>query len=78
MITDELIGTRVRVLNKSLEGKVVDETKFTFTIKTKEGTKKVLKAGNMFEFDIGGRKLAAKGEELVARPEERIKLTGNR
>lgn len=56
----DLVGTR---------GRVLDETKNTFLLKTKDGRKKVPKKGATFT--INGHEV--KGEDLHARPEERIK-----
>jgi ribonuclease P protein subunit POP4 len=72
---EEFIGQNLTVKtakNKSLQGltgKIIDETKKTFTIKTSDGDKRVLKEG--CTFTIGNQ--TVEGEELALRPEERIK-----
>ncbi len=72
---DEFIGCELKIIdskNKSqvgLTGKVVDETKKTFTIIHKETEKKITKQG--CTFTINGKTVS--GDEIVQRPEERIK-----
>jgi len=76
IIHAEWIGKNIRVTkatNKSLEkidGKVVDETKFTITIGTKFGNKRIQKSGT--EFEIDGK--IVQGDKVLSAPEERIKL----
>ena len=75
----ELIGLDVVVVdanNKNLigiQGEIVDETKSTFTIETKQGEKKVLKKGVSFKTKINNQEIIIKGDILVGRPEDRIK-----
>ena len=64
----------VRVIGKSIQGKIIDETKNMFTIKTKKGVKKIIKKNNKMEFVINDEKIIVEGDNLVARPEERVKL----
>jgi ribonuclease P protein subunit POP4 len=75
----EFIGAKIKIIrasNKSLEGmegSVVDETKNTLKIKnTNEEEKTVLKSGAVFL--INNQEI--KGDEILRRPEERIKLKG--
>ena len=76
---NEFIGLPVKVhdaKNKSLigiEGKIVDETKNTIKIKTKEKTKTVMKKDVIIDVKIEDKKIRINGEKLVGRPEERIK-----
>lgn len=74
LLKKELIGMNVKVIGKNVGGKIIDETKNMFTIKTKEGIKKIIKKNNKMEFIIDDRKIIVEGNKLVARPEERIKL----
>ncbi|MEM0230959.1 MAG: ribonuclease P protein subunit [Candidatus Woesearchaeota archaeon] len=73
-----LIGKRVTITaskNKSVKGMcgiVKDETKNTFTILTEKGNKKVIKKQCVFEFEIEGKKIQVKGEEINKRPEDRV------
>ena len=70
----ELIGMNVKVIGKNIEGKIIDETKNMFAIKTKKGIKKIVKKNSKMEFIIDNEKIAIDCYKLVARPEERIKL----
>lgn len=82
-VRGELIGLEVLITdskNKSLigvQGKIVDETKNMFIIKTKDSEeKKIIKNQCTFEFTLDNReKVAVEGENLVARPEMRLKKT---
>lgn len=71
----ELIGLKVRVSGKSglsgLAGKIVDETMSMLVVEAKGEIKKVPKKGNEFTFPEYDTALA--GEEILARPEDRIK-----
>ena len=75
----EIIGLEIVVVdanNKSLigiQGEVVDETKQSFIIQTKNGEKRVLKKGTSFKLKVNNQALIIKGDILVARPEDRIK-----
>jgi len=73
---EEYIGENVQITkskNKSLiglQGTIIDETKNTFKIKTKEKTKVVLK--NTSTFIIKGQKIT--GEKITKKPQDRIKI----
>jgi len=73
----ELIGLKVSVTKGSterigLKGTIVDETKQTFVIETKNGEKIVPKIESIFEFDIKG-KVILSGKDILKRPEDRVK-----
>ncbi|MBN2111529.1 ribonuclease P protein subunit [Candidatus Woesearchaeota archaeon] len=76
---DEIIGKNIKIIgsknkpNTGIEGKVIDETKNTLKIKTKNGTKTVIKQNITFTIKIGENEYKIKGEEIRASPEERIK-----
>ncbi|MEM5872270.1 MAG: ribonuclease P protein component 1 [Candidatus Aenigmatarchaeota archaeon] len=81
LIRHELIGLNVEVFDSTnkfqigIKGIVVDETKNTITIEAKNGLKKIQKKGATFIFTIpNGKKVKVKGEKILARPEERVKL----
>ena len=63
------IDAKIRYNDDLFEGKIIDETKNTITIKTKKGTKKILKSNSIIE--IRGRLIDGKG--LTKRPEDRMK-----
>ncbi len=71
----ELIGEEVIIASskneslKGLKGVVRDETRNTLLLETSKGFKRVLK--NSADFKVKER--LVKGEELLARPEERVK-----
>ncbi|RLF36543.1 MAG: ribonuclease P protein subunit [Thermoplasmata archaeon] len=73
----ELIGLNVKIIesensfNKGIKGKIIDETKNMFIIKTKETRKKIIKDQCVFEFK--GKNIQINGKSLSTRPEERIK-----
>lgn len=74
--TQEYIGRELEVVkskNKSLldvNGRVIDETKHTFVVETKERPKRILKQGNLFR--INGEII--EGDRITKRPEERLKI----
>ena len=81
LIQHELIGLDVQVCESSnkanvcIGGKIVDETKNMIVIKVGDMTKKIPKKDNTFIFFIpNGQRVKVKGEKLIARPEDRIKL----
>lgn len=62
--------------NKSLigiKGKVIDETKNTFTIKTKEKMKKIAKNQVVLKVDFLSGEVEIDGKLLVGRSEDRLK-----
>jgi len=71
----ELIGLAIEIVEaknaslNGLKGKIIDETKNMFVIKTKNATKNIIK--NQVKMKING--IIINGEELVGRSEERIK-----
>ncbi len=73
----EMIGLRVKVTGKGtdarIEGKVVDEKKNVFVIESYGDEKMVAKKGNMFEFTLGNEKAMVRGNDILYRPEQRIK-----
>lgn len=73
----EFIGVKIKVMNatnkslQGLEGSIIDETKNSFKIKnSKQEEKTVLKKGAVFMINNN----IIKGDEIIKRPEERIKL----
>ena len=73
----EFIGAKIKVMSatnrslQGLEGSIIDETKNTFKIRnSKQEEKTVLKKNAVFMIDNN----LIKGDEIIKRPEERIKL----
>lgn len=75
----EFIGSYAEVIdskNKSLigiKGKVVDETKNTFTIKTKEKMKTIAKNQVKLKVDLPSGEVEVDGKLLVGKSEDRLK-----
>ena len=73
----ELNGLQVRVVNPSsgstlASGRVVWETKNTFTILSEKGRRlKIPKHGNRFIFKLGAVEVAVNGGSIAFRPEDR-------
>jgi len=80
VIHAEWIGKHGKVVSSTnpdalgIEGTIVDETKNTVTIETPRGDKKVQKRGTVFAID--GHQVS--GDDVLASPEERIKLKVNK
>ncbi len=75
-VRTEFIGLNVEVLSEpffGIDGKVVDETKNTFTIESAGTERMVPKPGNVFRFAYEGRTIDIRGSEIMHRPEDRIK-----
>ena len=72
----EFIGKQIEITEsknkqqKNLQGKIIDETKNTFTIKTQNKTIIILKKDKKFK--INEEKID--GNKITKRPEERIKI----
>lgn len=77
-LKQEYIGLDTTIIeskNKSLigvKGKIIDETKNTFKIKTEKGIKMVMK--NISTFRIGNQDI--EGEKIMKKSYDRIKLKG--
>ena len=72
----EFIGLDVAVLSapySGISGKVVDETKNTFTISSAGTERMVPKPGNEFRFIYKDTYADIKGTDIQHRPEDRIK-----
>jgi len=81
LIYHELIGLEVQVLHHlsenyiGLNGIVIDETKNSLLILTSKGVKRILKKGGKFLFKLSDKVYALiNGEDILARPEERVKM----
>ncbi|MDT7885959.1 MAG: ribonuclease P protein subunit [Thermoproteota archaeon] len=78
IIYHELLGLFVECYDKKYkkvgEGMIIDETKETIKVLTKDNKiKKYLKRCFNFLFLINGDKVMIKGEDLLGKPEDRIK-----
>ncbi len=73
LLKSELVGLKVEVCGKKIQGKVIDETRNMLVIECDGSVKKAIKNSNDFEFEFNGQKIKINGKTLVGRPEERIK-----
>lgn len=79
VLKHELIGLKVTVVSSSnesqngIEGEVENETMNTLSIRTGDGSKVVQKKGVIFMFILANAKVEVDGDELLLRPEDRIK-----
>ncbi len=69
----EFIGKMVKVENSAIQGQIIDETKNTFTIKTKEIEKRVEKNTHSFIITTAHGDIKIPGDSIRIRPEDRIK-----
>lgn len=81
LVKHELIGLEAEVAGSTnkfsigISGLVVDETKNTLSIETKNGVKRIQKKGSTFIFKISSeRKVKVDGNKIAVRPEDRLKL----
>ncbi len=74
----ELIGLYTKIVDSSnkqiigLNGKVVDETKSMFVIKTSNGFKKIPKEQNNWKFSVQSEEIVLHGSNLCKRPFDRV------
>ncbi len=85
IIRHELIGTEGKVAQSThkdyvgIQGKVVDETKNTFTILHEGKMKSIVKDAAVFNFKLcDGTVVEINGKLLVGRPEDRLKKSVKR
>ena len=65
-----LIGFKLKVMGKNLEGKVIDETKSTLLLETESGIKRVIKDGNRFIVNMNNKEVKVIGNDIKMRPWE--------
>lgn len=79
ILRHEMIGLDIRVVGSEnitligLQGRIVNETKNTLTVKSGERLKKILKAQVVFQVTVDNQTIEIDGKRLVARPEDRLK-----
>jgi len=79
IVKDELIGRYVQIKECTdptivgMSGVIIDETKNTFLIETKNKQKRIAKKSAAFEFEYNMKKILIKGSRLMYRPEDRTK-----
>jgi len=73
----ELIGLQTQIIESNnkqiigLNGKIVDETKFMFTLITKKGIKRLPKSFSRWKFECNGQDGELDGSKLTRRSYER-------
>ena len=76
IMRSERIGLDVLVLSapfSGISGRVVDETKNTFTIESAGTERMVPKSGNEFRFTYHNEQIDIEGSKILHRPENRMK-----
>jgi len=79
IVKDELIGRSVIIKEctdptfNGISGVVIDETKNTFLVETKNKQKRIAKKASTFEFEYAGKRITIQGSRLIYRPEDRTK-----
>ncbi len=77
IVLNELIGLKARVLKsldrkqEGISGTVIDETKNTILLETRNGKKSIIKITSVFRFYHGGDSFVVDGKEISFRPHER-------
>ncbi len=80
-LVEEYIGAQIKIVRASdqkyenIHGKIVDETKNTFTIENHR-ERIVPKQNCLFEIEINNSWKTIQGEDIMYRPEDRIKKLG--
>ena len=75
ILQGEFIGKNVSVKGKKITGKIIDETKNSFLIKTKNNLKKrLLKRNSIFELRLPSGNGDIEGNSILMKPEDRIKI----
>jgi ribonuclease P protein subunit POP4 len=85
ILRHELIGLKAIVARSSntllvgTRGQIVDETRNTVKLNTREGVKMIPKGVVVFRFDLpDGSIVEVEGAKLVGRPENRMKARGRK
>ncbi|MEM2309564.1 MAG: ribonuclease P protein subunit [Candidatus Bathyarchaeia archaeon] len=80
ILQDEFIGLEVKVVRSTnpscigLSGRVIDETKNTFKILSRDGEKVLIKENCIFHFSLPDKTvIEVDGKVLIGRPEDRVK-----
>jgi len=80
IIKHELIGMDTQVVESKnstiagLAGKIVDETRSMFVLKTASGQKMIPKQHNKWKFTLNTQDIIIDGNSISKRPEDRIKV----
>ena len=75
----ELIGLKTKVVFSpdptqiGISGEIIDETANILVIRTEKGIRRIPKKYRVFEFTLGRKVIELNGEDILGRPEERVK-----
>ncbi len=78
LVNQEFIGTQTEIVDSTnkaiigLTGKIIYETKSTFTLETSSGTKMIPKQHSSWKFAASNQIIS--GKTISKRPEDRIKV----
>ena len=74
ILRGEFIGKRISIPGKKVEGKIIDETKNSFLVKTNNTRKRILKANSLFQIKTNNSFVEVDGNIIAMKPEDRIKI----
>ena len=74
ILRGEFIGKQVSIPGRKVEGKIIDETKNSFLVKTSNARKRILKANSLFHIKAGNSFVEVDGNAIAMKPEDRIKI----
>lgn len=77
VLRHEFIGKMI-ANEAGIRGKVIDETKSSFLVKTGSGRKRMLKQGSVFTLSTGKGEFTMTGNSILMKPEDRIKIKQSR
>ena len=72
ILSHEIIGLEVEILNPSMRGNIIGETKNTILVRTTKGTKVVPKGNSTIKFKLDSGVCFISSSSLIGRPEDRI------
>ena len=75
ILKGEFIGKEVKIPNKRLEGKIIDETKNSFLIKMKNNKRKrLMKLNLVFQLKTDKSFVSIEGNSILMKPDDRVKI----
>ena len=80
IIKHELIGLKTKIVdsknkaNIGIQGKIIDETKYTIIIESEGNQKRLFKNNITIDVDVDKKIVRINGKLLSGRPKERVKI----
>jgi ribonuclease P protein subunit POP4 len=74
VLRGEFIGKYIKAEGSNVQGKIIDETKNSFLIKTNNGRKRILKQNTAFQVKSDNKLISVDGKSILMKPEDRIKI----